>query len=67
MVYIGEQRLDLEKDAESVTILTHVFPEVRVETAADGIKLIPAREIIKINQVLTDEKARSEKSGREQG
>ncbi|MCH7946240.1 MAG: hypothetical protein IIC66_00405 [candidate division Zixibacteria bacterium] len=67
VVYIGEQRLDLEKDAESVTILTQVFPEVRVETAADGIKLIPAREIIKINQVLTHEKELSEKLGREQG
>ena len=67
VVYIGDKRLDREKNAESMSILTQVFPEVRVETAGDGIKLIPVREILKINQVLTHEKEHSAKSGREQG
>ena len=66
-VYIGDRRLDIEKDTESMSILTRVFPQVHVETGADGIKLIPAREIIKINQVMTHEKELSQSSGREKG
>lgn len=66
-VYIGEKHLDFEKEALAEQKLGSSFPEVFVITDADGAKLIPIQEILKIVQVFEDQTQKACRSGYEEG
>ncbi|MFQ6008175.1 MAG: FliH/SctL family protein [Candidatus Zixiibacteriota bacterium] len=66
-VPIGEKRLDLERQATAEQKLASVDPEIEIITGADGSKLIPLIEILKIFQIFEEQTQKAYQKGYDEG
>lgn len=66
-VYIGEKHLDFEIVGLAEKKLNSLFPQVAIVTDADGAKLIPIQEILKIARTFEDQLGEVRQAGYDEG
>ncbi len=64
---IGEGREDIDKALRGGKLLEEYFPDAHCETALDGVRFVPLREIEKIVNVCLEREKQARQSGFESG
>ena len=66
-VFVGERRLDFDRQEQAEKTLGELFQFVAVTTDADGAKFVPIEEIFKIEKVLNQAKQDAYQHGFQEG
>lgn len=67
VVYIGEKHLDRDKEISDEHKLGELFPDVVVLTDPDGAKLIPVREVDKMERFLNEQVQKASQNSLREG
>ncbi len=66
-IFIGEKQLDLQSESRAEQKLAALFPQVSFITDPDGARLIPIKEVYKLEQVVERIQDESYKAGQKLG
>lgn len=66
-VVIGEYRADLEADREAEKRLGGIFKDLKIVTTTDGRKLVPIRELLRIERQMQNDRTEDRRLGFEDG